>query len=312
LTRSGDLVVWQGGVWQVVCYPEDGGRIASVRWNGHELMTQPHAPAGGFRAPAAEFGEYESRPVFGYDDCWPTLRPSQWPGVGIQARDHGEICWKEWRVSDEDGALRASTFDAARGWHFERVIDADDDCLTFRFTCTNTGKGILPFHWAGHGLTPPTAAEELRVPRFGSVQLEHPVRLSLDLRTPEDVRHYLVSQRSGTALFMVLKGLTSHAVTVGTGEMEWTLSLTGIDSPAMGIWYNRRGFPTPGDLSRDEFGVEWMTGPDIGLADAVEAGTAIMLRPGESKRWGVTWDVSRAPSGGLLPSARRSQELVGG
>jgi hypothetical protein len=58
------------GRWTLDCSLADGARIGRLQFDGIDLLTR--APAA-FRPPAGDYGDYELRPVYGYDDCFPTV-----------------------------------------------------------------------------------------------------------------------------------------------------------------------------------------------------------------------------------------------
>ena len=65
-----DEVMLQTGNWHVSCLPKDGGRLKKLSYAGHNLLTgKPMV----FRPPSENYGRYETRPVYGYDDCFPTV-----------------------------------------------------------------------------------------------------------------------------------------------------------------------------------------------------------------------------------------------
>ena len=81
--------------WHIEYIPDDGARIAALRYAGHDLLSSPPVS---FRSPERFYGEYETRPVYGYDDCFPTVDPCLCPGGEYQYRDHGELCWQQWNT----------------------------------------------------------------------------------------------------------------------------------------------------------------------------------------------------------------------
>src|SRR5688572_15333965 len=86
----------QFGHWQITCAAADGARITRLKYGRLSLLTSAPDP---FRAPRQDFGRYEQRPVFGYDDCFPTIDSCHYP-IGTQSAlpDHGELCWLPWQV----------------------------------------------------------------------------------------------------------------------------------------------------------------------------------------------------------------------
>ncbi|MBK8884772.1 MAG: hypothetical protein IPN67_21190 [Bacteroidales bacterium] len=81
--------------WHIQYAPEDGARIVSLNYSGYDLLTTEPAV---FRKPGRFCGEYETRPVYGYDDCFPTVDQCNYPGGNSGCRDHGELCWQQWHT----------------------------------------------------------------------------------------------------------------------------------------------------------------------------------------------------------------------
>ncbi|HCU37415.1 MAG TPA: hypothetical protein DGT21_18875 [Armatimonadetes bacterium] len=288
------VALWRAGDWEVHC-DTDGGRLDRVLWRGHGLLTGPHLPGGVFTPPSVHWGLYETRPVFGYDDCWPSLDPSPWPGLGRDVRDHGELCWHEWEISPAPDALTCAVSAADGAWSFRRVISVRDGALQMDFTCGNGGSLPMPMTWAGHALVPPAAVRGLTLPECDRITLDYTTPMITQGDAPRralDVWPYLQALPVGEAVMLVLHETATPVMSIDIGGMRWRCVLEGISRPALGLWYNRRGYPVEGDLAREEFGIEWMlTGPTR-LQDAVEAGTAVTVPPGESLRWSLQWKVS--------------------
>jgi len=94
---------------------------------------------------------------------------------------------------------------------------------------------------------------------------------------------------------LVLADCQAPVVEVTLDGLRWTLAVGGVQRPALGLWYNRRGYPPGEGLARDEFGVEWMLTPECRLDEAVRHDTAWTLAPGESRGWSVTWRIEAIP-----------------
>ncbi|MDZ7718302.1 MAG: hypothetical protein U5K72_05720 [Balneolaceae bacterium] len=81
--------------WFVEFEPDDGARISRLCYHGFDLLT---TGPDHFKPPSKDFGEYETRPVFGYDDCFPSVEACRYPGLEWVVPDHGELCWLEWNA----------------------------------------------------------------------------------------------------------------------------------------------------------------------------------------------------------------------
>ncbi|MBU0640137.1 MAG: hypothetical protein KKB50_14825 [Planctomycetes bacterium] len=101
-----NVVRGQTGRWEVECIPADGARLSLLRFGGRDLLTR--APER-FKPPTRDFGAYETRPVYGYDACLPSVEPCSVPEAGWQhIPDHGEVCWLPWDVNWAESRLECS------------------------------------------------------------------------------------------------------------------------------------------------------------------------------------------------------------
>ena len=67
----------QFGPWLVEFTLKDGGRLDRLTYNNINLLTvEPDK----FQPPQSDYGEYETRPVYGYDDCFPSVETCKFPG----------------------------------------------------------------------------------------------------------------------------------------------------------------------------------------------------------------------------------------
>ncbi len=87
--------IFQFDKWLVEYTKEDGARLNRLSFDNHDLMTiEPEL----FHPPSTDYGEYETRPVYGYDDCFPSVDVCEFPGKEWNIPDHGELCWLGWDV----------------------------------------------------------------------------------------------------------------------------------------------------------------------------------------------------------------------
>jgi hypothetical protein len=268
-------------------------------WRGRELLTNPHLPEGVFRPPGEEWGAYETRPVFGYDDCWPSLDPSPWPGRDQLVRDHGELCWQKWAIAAAPEALTCSAVSPDASWTFSRCSSVRHGALQIDFACRNTGSRPLLVNWAGHALVPPAAVQGLELPECRHITVDHaPGSVGPDVspRQAGDIWACLSACPAGQAVMLVLHDTSSSRLSIALDGARWEWFLGGVPRPALGLWYNRRGYPREGRLARDEFGVEWMLAGPTRLEDAVNQGSAIKVLPGETYCWSLQWRISALPA----------------
>lgn len=274
--------LWRQGDWEVECEGH-GGRLARVAWRGRELLT-PAPPQG---AAGEQWGEYEKRPVFGYDDCWPSLEVSAWPGRDRAVRDHGELCWLPWVLAATEQAL-VGTVSEPGEWTFARTITVADGALRFDLAVSNDGSRPLVMGWAGHALTLPARVTGMELPACDAVTREWP-RPEPPHPWPSEIWQRLLGMPRGAAVMLVLRNCHAPVFTLALDGMRWRIEIENVSRPSLGLWYNNAGYPPEHGLEREEFGLEWMLTPECLLEDAAASGSAVTLSAGETFPWAVTW-----------------------
>jgi hypothetical protein len=278
------------GHWLVEFIPEDGARLSRVAFDGVDLLTtEPEE----FRRPVSDLGDYERRPVFGYDDCFPSVERCRFPGMEWRIPDHGEVCWLPWEHRRERDALFFSVGSRVLPAVLARRMSFAGSRLTWDFEVVNEGSISLPFQHVMHPLVRVTDVAAFRLPEFRTV-IDHSRREPLDLRTPDDVEKYLLDQPSGSAHMVFVGGIAE-------GKMSWTygngLTLAvGFHRelfPSIGIWWNMAGYPDEPGLQRSECAFEPTPGSSSSLAEADREGLCLLVPPLQRFRWQITWDVHR-------------------
>lgn len=282
---------FEHGAWVVECAPEDGARLSRLRFQGHDLLTG--AP-GTFRPPAGDFGEYETRPVYGYDDCFPTVDACELPDrPGTHIRDHGELCWIPWEVSFEGDRLtcrtRSTTFPAVR---FTRTLTFAPATLTWRFEVVNEDAEPIRFLHVMHALIPVGRVAGLRLPGFAAAIDESSGRPA-GLASAENCARYLLSLPRGSARMLLLRGVQEGCCQIAFSDglelrVTWPAGLFA----TLGIWWNNDGYPDEDGCRRSECAFEPIPGPWSSLARSWTEGAGLVAAAGERQAWEITWDAA--------------------
>jgi len=281
------------GPWHVECLPQDGGRISSVKYDGYEFLTS--APAD-FKAPQQDYGQYELRPVYAYDDCFPSIRPCEHPHrPGVKIRDHGDVCYMTWQVTAGadrlDGSVRSETCPEIT---FSRSLVFSDDTLDWRYEVSNDGQDDFAFIHVPHPLMPPEKIRSIKLPDFAKAI--SPMRDGAVIETTNGAQHaeYLLAQPDGSADFMQLLDVASGQV-----ELTWqdgpvlTIDFDTKVFPTLGIWWNRRGYPAEAGIERSECAFEPMPGISASLDECIAEGRYMTVPAGGKTSWNVTWRIRR-------------------
>lgn len=277
------------GAWAVECLPEDGARLSRLRFQGHDLLTRE---PGAFRPPAQDFGEYETRPVYGYDDCFPTVDPCELhdrPGVHI--RDHGELCWVPWEVSFESGRLTCRTRSTAFPTvQFIRTLTFASGTLTWRFEVVNEGPEPVRFIHVMHALMPVNKIVGLRLPGFEAAIDEQSGRTA-GPATPDACARHLLSLPRGSAGMLLLRGVREGRFEIAFSagldlRVEWPVALF----PTLGVWWNNGGYPDEDGCRRLECALEPIPGPWSSLARSWRRQACLSVGAAERRAWEITWN----------------------
>jgi hypothetical protein len=277
------------GPWSLEISPEDGARVRRLAFNGHDLLTtEPQQ----FRPPGPPYGPYETRPVYGYDDCFPSVVPCPYPEKDWIVPDHGEVCWLGWDCRDLADGIRCSVRSRVLPLVFARTMIFESSRLIWDFEVANEGRVPLPVQHVMHPLVDPRKIAGIKLPGFRRVY-DDAAKDYLDLHSSEAVEEFLLGLPHGKTAMLFLRD-------VDEGEVEWTYrnGLTVFSSfpvdlfPSLGIWWDNAGHPQIPGLARSECAFEPTPGNTSSLAVSWEEGGSLEAPPGNALRWRVVWEVS--------------------
>ena len=287
-----DCVKTCAGPWQVECLPGDGARLSRLAFNGHDLLTGP-PPA--FQPPRHGWGAYETRPVYGYDDCMPTVDPCRHPAADWDVPDHGELCWLPWRVR-AGAALDCRVRSRRLPITFRRRLEFDGPRLAWRFEVRNEGAAPVLFQHVMHALMPPEAIAALRLPDFETA-FDEIRRAPAPIGTPAAAAASILNLPRGHAAMLLLRKVKDGRVTIRFQDgLLLRIQFPADMFPTLGIWWNRSGYPDEDNCRRSECAFEPIPGPGSSLADAAASKTCLVAPPRSELAWRVTWECD-APAG---------------
>ena len=139
------------GPWELAVSPERGGRITSLRLDGHELLDQ----GIGVDDPSA-LGFVDAG-AWGWDEMVPTVDAARYPGsgpwAGTQLPDHGEAWRLRWRVLEESSdSASMECFGVVLPWKLGRRIDLTERAVRSVYTFCNQGRHPIYAYWCAHPL----------------------------------------------------------------------------------------------------------------------------------------------------------------
>lgn len=272
--------------WYVKYIPEDGARLGRISFDGFDLVTtKPEV----FKAPKEDYGLYETRPVYGYDDCFPSVETGTYPGKDWIVPDHGELCWLSWQSEQGVDLLSFSVKSQNLPVVFKRELQFTEDALTWNFEVLNLGESDIPFQHVIHPMIPLNKVKKFSLPDFETVYDATNEKI-LDLQTPADVNSYLLSKEKGTADMLFIQHIIGNEIGLTfTGDLNMRITFPAEHFNTIGIWWNNSGYPDEKGYRRNECGFEPITGLSSNLSAEYKRGKYLSVAPGKCFKWQVNW-----------------------
>ena len=274
--------------WHIQYAPDDGARIVSLKYADHDLLTAMKEP---FSQPASFYGEYETRPVFGYDDCFPTVDQCPYPLGKFESRDHGELCWQTWNTEVRGSSLICSTDCLNPAVNFKRTLNFEGNRLRWQFEVTSLSAERVVFLHVMHALLPLAKIADLTLPDCGRIYDEIK-SLDSGLKNSDAAVKFLKASQPGSFSMLLLRDISEGSVKVRFSDGV-TLAI-GFDKelfPTLGIWWNNGGYPDGGVL-RTECAFEPIPGTCSDLSKSFRDEVYLSVNPGEKLCWEVIWSVN--------------------
>lgn len=141
----------QGGPWEMEIRPERGGRIASLRLAGEELLDQ----GVGVDDPSRD--GFVAAGAFGWDEMVPNVEAARYPGPGpyegVELPDHGEAWRLAWTVIEKATSFAVLSCDGkVLPWSVRRRVELGRTMVRVSYRYRNQGAGPLYAYWCAHPL----------------------------------------------------------------------------------------------------------------------------------------------------------------
>jgi hypothetical protein len=278
--------IFKYGPWLVEHIPEDGARLHRLCFNGFDLLTIEQSS---FRPPRTDYGAYELRPVYGYDDCFPSVESCRFPHKDWVIPDHGEICWLKWETLTKKDRLIFSVKSKVLPLLFTREMHFNETSISWKFKVANSSDQPLPFQHVIHPLMKLDDVTDLDLPAFDSIY-NTITSQDMTLHDTEEVKKFLLSQSKGSTNMLFLRGVKSSkmSVTFKKGvRLEVIFPVKHLNS--IGIWWNNSGYPDEDGCRRNECAFEPIPGSTSNLAEAYAEGRCLTVAAGKTFSWQIEW-----------------------
>ena len=281
--------IFQFDKWFVEYTTEDGARLDKLAYDNYDLITTKPVS---FRPPTTDYGEYETRPVYGYDDCFPSVDVSEYPVKEWNIPDHGEICWLSWDAISKPDNLIFTVRSKVLPVIFKREMIFSKNKIIWKFEVKNEGDKTMPFQHVMHPLMPLDEVVNFELPNYKSLYNAISDQIMSELNNPEAVKTYLLNQKVGSANMLFLQK-------VDGSEMSWTYK-NGLHLkvsfpielfPSIGIWWNNSAYPNEDGCRRNECAFEPIPGFNSTLMDNYKNGTCLSVSPVQIFTWQINWEI---------------------
>ena len=281
-----DVVHQIFGNWETECMPLDGGRISALRYKGFNLLT---CPSSVFEIPENDYGEYETRPVYGYDDCFPSVNSCEHPTLGFQIRDHGDLCWLKWQAEVRVNILHCYTLYDKFGIQFNRTLEFKKNTCKWKFDIVNLDERKFEFLHVVHPLMPLSEIAGIELPNFENARITESFEKGADFNLT-GLSTFLMNIEPGNFEMLYLRNFREGKVVLHfKNGMKLQIMYNPSLFPTFGIWWNNSGYPEEPGLERCECAFEPIPGISDDLMKTYNAQQFLIVEPGKTFSWEYTW-----------------------
>lgn len=294
------LVEMKAGTLEADILPDFGGKIASLRKRGVELLQSPLRPP----APRDRQMGFEASDASGWDECLPSVATCriETASGAVDIPDHGDV----WRLPCEteqrsEREVRLTVTGGSLPLRLERTLTITETGLRVDYHLENTGEIPVPYVWAAHPLfavevgdtvvLPPSVAQVTVEGSAGNRLGAKGRVLDWPLAESASGERVNLSQAEGPE-----SGIGDKLFTAAPAEGWAALERRRVGlrarirfdpslTPWLGLWLCYGGWPQGQALRQQCVAFEPSTAPSDSLAEAQRGGWARMLAPQQSTQW---------------------------
>jgi galactose mutarotase-like enzyme len=254
---------------------------------------------------------FEEGDASGIDECLPSVAGCSVyvPGRMVHVPDHGDFWRVAWECTQAGNELRMAAMGVSLPLRLERVLRLEGSALGMAYRVINMGEAPVEWAWAAHPLFAAERGDRIVLPAsVVQVQVEGSGQQRLGKKGAVHPWPLTVSSGGGRVDLSVAGGiedgfgdkLFTAAPAEGWAALERrqagvriAVQFDAQRSPWLGLWLCYGGWPEGKAHRQQCVAIEPCTAPVDSLAEAMAAGQARRLEPGESDEWGMRIVVSR-------------------
>lgn len=263
------MIEVSNGVLRLRMAPDFGARITDLTdlRSGRNWIV-PGALAG---SPAETASYIAGRPN-GWDECFPTVAACRVADWGGAVRDHGALWARPWDCRATAHGIIA-TYNDPR-FRFRRALRLARANVALRYSLTARSPHPLPWLWSQHCLLACRPGERIEATGIGAWR---------DAAGAEVSPGPVLPPEAGIAGKYFAQVTDRAAVMLAGSQGRFEISWRRRDAASVGLWFSYGGWPAEDPLY--QIGIEPASLPFNRLSDAMDAGAAAWLAPGETRQW---------------------------
>ena len=332
ITMEGNLqaVLLQDYDLEIAVLPGLGGKISSIRWRDRELLARNPHKALQLARYATPYADYDAS---GFDECLPTIGPCrypEYPWIGVELPDHGEVWSLPWTWQKEFGGLHLKTQGIRIPYIFEKWISiVQPGVVSMHYTLRNVTPFEMRYLWSSHPLLAPQPGMRICLPdgvkvrvdwskdgRLGELLSEHAWPNTLDRLGNTVDLSLVLSERARLVDKLYTSRLTQGwcALYEPAGGQYTAFLFSPLEVPYVGLSINMGGWPVDETGEQPGYynlGLEPCNGYPDRLDIAIERGDCPILAGGCSVEWNLQLrvGVSRSIEDARASLAEQSEKL---
>lgn len=301
-----NTVLLENSYLAITVIPALGCKISSIYDKEHDfewLWQDPFRPL----RPAQHGDSYEAYDISGFDECFPNIGVSPYPGNPTKKLfDHGEIWSLLWDVRASSNSLNCQVQGKEFKFTFKRIITLDERTINFDYEITNLEDFDFYSFWSAHALFKVSA--DMRLSLNGHPTMRKEFGFS-ERMSPNGTDGYEGQfsefewpwtknehgQKFDLSYISLSQPLTDKVVVeVGekmqailfdvTSKRSVTMEFSGSQIAFLGICYNLGAWPS-GEHPARWVALEPTNGCTDKLTDSIERNAFTKLAKGENRKW---------------------------
>ncbi len=264
------------GDYEIKILPDEGGKMASFKKNGHEYLSQS---LGDKYKRLTRDSSYIESECSGFDEMFPTIDPMS--NGKREYLDHGEVCRMPWEYEIHENRLLMKATSQFNDYVLTKNYTVDcSDKLVISYSALNISKDPLPVIWCAHLML---NAEDGQTVMLPETLYNGEMMFSSDLSLGN--RGSVFDIKNGSCLLKSdFKRNDSYKFYINQkiyGKISYgNLKLETENAPYLGVWINNGEFKGMKNIA-----LEVCTGGYDTPENARKHGHDVYINPGEYKEW---------------------------